>query len=237
MLFMRCAGGLKGNEMHRWSFVCAAVALISGLCGCASTTDETREVGAGPASTITVCLATTAGDIVVELDRERAPISVENFLKYADRGAYDGTIFHRVIPQFVIQGGGYVGGGNAELIERAKVEAAGGVVDAPIKNEWQNGLKNVRGTIAMARDAEPDTATREFYINLQDNAKLDTAREMTGHAGYAVFGKVVSGMEVVDAIRVGETKAVPEKDMKDVPVKPVVVKTVRRVGGGVGWAR
>jgi cyclophilin family peptidyl-prolyl cis-trans isomerase len=172
-----------------------------------------------------VRMSTTAGDIILELDREHAPVSVANFLEYAQRGAYDGTIFHRVIPDFVIQGGGF----DANLVERAKLDAEKGNPDKPIRNEWQNGLKNIRGTIAMARDPEPDTATREFYINLADNAKLDTARETTGHAGYAVFGKVIAGMDVVDTIKSGKTMAIPDRDMKDVPVKPVVIQRVQRI--------
>jgi cyclophilin family peptidyl-prolyl cis-trans isomerase len=196
------------------------IAFVGLLGGCAADRAYT-----GPARPIeTVRMDTSAGEIVLELDRDKAPISVENFLAYAERGAYDGTVFHRVIPTFVIQGGGY----DARLIERAKVDAAAGTADKPIKNEWRNGLKNVRGTIGMARDADPDTATREFYINVADNARLDTARETTGNAGYAVFGKVVKGMDVVDAIKSGETYAIPERDMKDVPLVPVVIKSVRR---------
>jgi cyclophilin family peptidyl-prolyl cis-trans isomerase len=95
-----------------------------------------------------------------------------------------------------------------------------------IVNEWRNGLTNLRGTIAWARDEQPDTATREFYINLADNAKLDSPREITGNAGYAVFGRVVTGMEVVDAIAAGPFHEIPERDMKHVPVKPVVVERV-----------
>jgi peptidyl-prolyl cis-trans isomerase A (cyclophilin A) len=156
-----------------------------------------------------VRMETTAGDIVIELDRAKAPVSVTNFLGYVERGEYNGTIFHRVIENFVVQGGGY----SADFKELP----SRGV----IRNEWQNGLKNVRGTIAMARDAAPDTATREFYINVADNAKLDTAREMTGNAGYAVFGHVVEGMSVVDKIRKGATTT--RGEMENVPVEPVVV--------------
>lgn len=174
-------------------------------------------------------MTTSKGVIVLELDRERAPISVANFLMFADRGAYDGTIFHRVVENFVIQGGGYT----PELMERAKRDKEAGHPDVPIKNEWQNGLKNVRGTIAMAREEQPDTATREFYINVADNAKLDTARPQTGHAGYAVFGRVVEGMEVVDAIRHVPTGARPSPDVTDgslnnVPVLPIEIFSVKR---------
>lgn len=217
-------------------FVPALFLMLPLVLGACSSTPPPGSAGPTPPATsealpalINVRLATTAGDITVELDREHAPISVDNFLKYAERGEYDGTIFHRVIPTFVIQGGGFTGGGASDLIERAKSRAAEGHPDTTIKNEWMNGLKNIRGTIAMARDADPDTATREFYLNVQDNPKLDSPRDITGNAGYAVFGRVIEGMDVVDAIRAGETKAMPEKDMKDVPVKPVVILSVRRV--------
>ncbi len=174
-----------------------------------------------------VRMETSMGVIALELDRGHAPISVANFLRYAGRGAYDGTTFHRVVENFVIQGGGWT----PDLLERAKADKAAGNPDVPIKNEWQNGLKNVRGTIAMARDADPDTATREFYINVSDNARLDTAREKTGNAGYAVFGHVVEGMDVVDAIRhvkTGPVKVAGVEDgsMENVPVEAVVIRRV-----------
>ncbi len=135
-----------------------------------------------------VKLSTTAGDIVVELDREKAPVSTENFLGYVKAKHYDGTIFHRVIPTFMIQGGGM----DAKMAERA--------TRAPIKNEARNGLSNVRGTLAMARTAAPDSATAQFFINVVDNTFLDAANARDGH-GYAVFGRVVDGMDVVDRIR------------------------------------
>lgn len=170
---------------------------------------------------IYVKMSTTAGDIILELNNEKAPISVANFLKYADAGSYNGTIFHRVIPFFVIQGGGYT----TDLTELKG--------EPKIKNEWTNGLRNIRGTIAMARDADPDTATREFYINVNDNARLDTSRSTTGNAGYAVFGKVIAGMDVVDEIRDGVTGSRPnpdpEKAMDDLPTTPFSVTSVSRL--------
>ncbi len=183
--------------------------------------------GCGSSSRNLVSMQTTAGEIVLELDPARAPISTSNFLAHASRGDYDGTIFHRVIKTFVIQGGGFT----PDLKERAKIDEAAGRKDVPIVNEWQNGLKNIRGTIAMARDSAPDTATREFYINVMDNPKLDTPREITGKAGYAVFGHVVKGMDIVDRIREGATMARPDvivdgEGMKDVPVQPVVITRV-----------
>src|ERR1044071_3960304 len=187
------------------------VALILGGCqGCYAPT-RPRDV----------VIDTSMGSITIELDPDRAPTSCMNFLKYAEAGAYDNTTFHRVVPGFVIQGGGWT----PDLHQRAKDAAAAGHPDIPIKNEWQNGLKNARGTIAMARDEQPDTATREFYINLSDNTKLDTARDKTGHAGYAVFGRVTSGMDVVDRIAAVKTRSVnvpgvTDGSMENVPVDP-----------------
>ncbi|MFN0011861.1 MAG: peptidylprolyl isomerase [Phycisphaerales bacterium] len=199
---------------------CLAAGCASGGDRAAATLDMTKPVF--------VEMSTSAGDITLELDPVRAPISVENFMAHARAGHYDGTVFHRVIPTFVIQGGGWT----PDLKERAKADAAAGRPDATIKNEWQNGLKNARGTIAMARESEPDSATREFYINVADNARLDTAREKTGNAGYAVFGRVIHGWEAVEAIRTGKTGPRPEikvddGSMNDVPLDPVVIRSVR----------
>jgi cyclophilin family peptidyl-prolyl cis-trans isomerase len=183
--------------------------------------DPTQTSEAAGDKVVFVKMSTTAGDIILELDNAKAPISVANFLKYADAKAYEGTIFHRVIPWFVIQGGGHT----PDFTE-LKGEPA-------IKNEWINGLKNVRGSIAMARDAEPDTATRQFFINTADNPKLDTSRPATGNAGYAVFGRVICGMDVVDQIRDGVTGSRPdpdpEKAMDDVPTSPVSITGVSRL--------
>lgn len=178
--------------------------------------------------TMLILIKTSEGDITVELDRAHAPITVDNFLLYMDRGDYNGTTIHRIVPGFVIQGGGWT----PELQERAKLDAAAGRPDIPIRNEWQNGLKNTRGTIAMAREKDPDSATREFFINLADNAKLDTPREVSGGAGYAVFGRVTSGMEVVDRIaalptRSVEVPGVTDGSMQNVPVEPVVIHRIR----------
>ena len=167
-----------------------------------------------------VKMTTSLGEIIIELDAEKAPISTENFLAYTRDKFYDGTIFHRVISNFMIQGGGF----DAEL--KRKTQG----LKAPIKNEWQNGLKNVRGTIAMARTPAPDSATSQFFINVKDNALLDQPR---GGAAYAVFGKVVEGMDVVDKIRAVETEGRPgfgNPREKAVPVETVVIKSVRVVG-------
>jgi len=136
----------------------------------------------------TVKLTTTKGDIVIELNEEKAPVSVQNFLNYVRDGFYDGTIFHRVIPNFMIQGGGF----NDQMMQK--------MTQDPIKNEADNGLGNDRGTIAMARTQDPNSATAQFFINHKDNAFLNhTSPDIQGW-GYCVFGKVTDGMDVVDAI-------------------------------------
>jgi peptidyl-prolyl cis-trans isomerase A (cyclophilin A) len=178
-----------------------------------------------------VKMSTTAGDIVLELNAEKAPVSVANFLAYADKKFYEGTIFHRVIPTFMIQGGGY----DKDFKQKP--------TDPPIRNEWKNGLKNVRGSIAMARTAAPDSATSQFFINVRDNPMLDEPR---GGAAYAVFGRVIAGMDVVDKIKDAET-VVNEMGEKARPVNPVVINAVTRVtpeeassaagAGGSGGAR
>jgi cyclophilin family peptidyl-prolyl cis-trans isomerase len=159
-----------------------------------------------------VSFATTEGNIVVELDGRRAPLSVRNFLALVDSGYYDGTIFHRVIPGFMIQGGGHTP-------DLKLKEAAGG-----IPNESGNGLRNTRGSIAMARKSEPHTAVAQFYINVADNPSLDPQPDRWG---YAVFGTVIEGMDVVDRIAASPTGPAGQFS-KDVPVVPVVIKRVRR---------
>jgi peptidyl-prolyl cis-trans isomerase A (cyclophilin A) len=159
-----------------------------------------------------VLLQTSQGDITLLLDREHAPISVGNFLRYACNGRYDGTVFHRVVPGFVIQGGGY----DAALNDRPR--------RAPIKLESGNGLSNLRGTVAMARDAAPDSADAEFYINLSDNLKLDPQPDIPGREdGYAVFGQVVQGMDVVDRIAAQPTHAA-SVDFPNAPIEPVLIR-------------
>jgi cyclophilin family peptidyl-prolyl cis-trans isomerase len=158
-----------------------------------------------------VILDTSMGTITIELNAEKAPITVENFLKYVDAKFYDNLIFHRVIPTFMIQGGGF----DKDLNE--KTEGQKGL----IKNESGNGLSNVKGTIAMARRDDPDSAQNQFFINVDDNSRLDTQG-----GGYAVFGKVTDGMDVVEKIRNVRTTSKGIHD--DVPVDPVVIKTARR---------
>jgi cyclophilin family peptidyl-prolyl cis-trans isomerase len=158
-----------------------------------------------------VVLETSKGGITIELDREKAPVTVANFLKYVDSKFYDNLAFHRVIRNFMIQGGGY------EQNLREKTEGQLGT----IKNESGNGLSNKRGTIAMARKDDPDSAQNQFFINVVDNERLDTYR-----GGYAVFGKVTEGMDVVDKIR--EVRTSNQGGMGDVPIDPVLIKTARR---------
>ncbi len=159
-----------------------------------------------------VRLKTSMGDIVLELDRERAPISVANFLSYVDSGFYDDTIFHRVIADFVVQGGGFVSGPREKDNGRPS-----------IKNEGNNGLRNVRGSLAMARTNDPDSASSQFYINLTDNDSLDFRADFPG---YAVFGRVVEGMSVVDEIGMVETSA--QRGYNDVPVEEVTLNSAER---------
>lgn len=160
-----------------------------------------------------VIMETSMGTVKVELFKDKAPISVRNFLSYVKDNYYDGTIFHRVIKSFMVQGGGL-----DENMQPKKTKFA-------IKNEATNGLKNVRGTLAMARTSVVDSATSQFFINVVDNAFLDHAGKTPDRFGYAVFGKVLEGMEVVDAIR--EVKTGNKAGHQDVPVDPVVIKSVR----------
>ncbi|MBI3384003.1 MAG: peptidyl-prolyl cis-trans isomerase [Aquabacterium sp.] len=157
-----------------------------------------------------VKIATSMGDIVLQLDAAKAPKSVDNFVQYVKAGHYNGTVFHRVIDGFMIQGGGMT----PDMREKP--------TRAPIPLESRNGLSNVRGTVAMARTNVPDSATAQFFINVKDNAFLDAARSPDGN-GYAVFGKVIQGMDVVDKIRKVETGQ--KGPYGDVPVQPVIIKT------------
>jgi peptidyl-prolyl cis-trans isomerase A (cyclophilin A) len=161
-------------------------------------------------------MKTTDGNITLELNRDKAPVSVENFLRYAEKGFYNGTIFHRVLPNFMIQGGGFT----PEMTLKE--------TDAPIKNEWENGLKNDTGTIAMARlRGRPDSASSQFFINVARNTSLDKPAD---GAGYAVFGRVVDGMDVVTRIKAGETKENAKMgNEKSLPISPVRIEQVRRL--------
>ena len=159
-----------------------------------------------------VLMATTVGPITLELDADNAPKTVENFLSYVANGFYDGTIFHRVINNFMIQGGGFT----ADMAQKA--------TQAPIENEANNGLKNNRGSIAMARTQDPHSATAQFFINVQDNDFLNHTGENMQGWGYAVFGKVTEGEDVLDKIRCVKTGN--HAGHQDVPVEPIIIESV-----------
>lgn len=161
-----------------------------------------------------VLLETSEGDILVELFADKAPVSVENFLQYVDAGHYEETIFHRVIPNFMIQGGGMT----MSMQEKS--------TGAAIKNEAGNGLKNLAGTLAMARTMVVDSATAQFFINLVDNAFLDHKDDSPQGFGYAVFGKVVEGMDVV--VKIGKKKTKHFKGHDDVPADPISIISAQR---------
>lgn len=198
--------------MKRLSFF--LFAMLLGIAGCAAKESATQIVpttpAAGEPANPEVLLETSKGKIKLELFRRNAPLSVENFLGYVKDGFYDGTVFHRVIPGFMIQGGGMT----ADMAEKPK--------KAPIRNEANNGLRNLRGTLAMARTGDPHSASSQFFINVADNRSLDHRGQSVEGWGYAVFGRVIGGMDVVDAI-----VAVPRGDRgphQDVPVEPVVIR-------------
>jgi peptidyl-prolyl cis-trans isomerase A (cyclophilin A) len=155
---------------------------------------------------------TTLGDFTVELFEKDAPLSAANFLAYIDDGFFDGTIFHRIVPGFVIQGGGFT-----EDMTQKKTRA-------PVKNEADNGRKNHRGSLSMARTNDINSATSQFFVNLKDNDFLDHSR---GNFGYAVFGQVTEGLEVID--KIAAVKTGRQRGFDDVPVAPVIMKSVRRI--------
>ena len=159
-----------------------------------------------------ILMTTTVGPMTLELDADNAPKTVENFLSYVSNGFYDGTIFHRVINNFMVQGGGFT----ADMEQKA--------TQAPIDNEANNGLKNARGTIAMARTQDPHSATAQFFINVQDNDFLNHTGENMQGWGYAVFGKVTDGEEVLDKIRCAQTGS--QAGHQDVPVEPIIIESV-----------
>jgi cyclophilin family peptidyl-prolyl cis-trans isomerase len=168
--------------------------------------------GAVSAEPVAVLVQTSKGDITLELDADKAPETVKNFLRYVDEGFYDGTIFHRVIKNFMIQGGGFT-----PAMSQKKTHD-------PVKNEAKNGLKNARGTIAMARTSDPHSATAQFFINHKDNDFLDYPGQ--DGWGYTVFGKVTGGMEVVDAIAAAPTGT--RGGFRDVPTEAITILSVKR---------
>ena len=163
-----------------------------------------------------ILMTTTVGPMTLELDADNAPKTVENFLSYVSSGFYDGTIFHRVINNFMVQGGGFT----ADMEQKA--------AQAPIENEANNGLKNARGTIAMARTQDPHSATAQFFINVQDNDFLNHTGENMQGWGYAVFGKVTEGEDVLDKIRCVQTGN--QAGHQDVPVEPIIIESVTVIG-------
>jgi peptidyl-prolyl cis-trans isomerase A (cyclophilin A) len=188
--------------------IVAAAPLLLALLQAPTPEPTPRPLPSGPV----VVLTTSLGKIKIGLHKDKAPITVDNFIKYVHSGHYDGTIFHRVMPNFMIQGGGL----DPDMTERP--------TRPPIKNEARNGLRNSRGTVAMARVDDPNSATSQFYINVKDNHALDFG--IRG-AGYAVFGEVLEGMDVVDKI-----VSVPTSSKgihENVPETPVVIKTAREV--------
>jgi cyclophilin family peptidyl-prolyl cis-trans isomerase len=190
--------------MNRWFLLFVSSVFIFSVCGVsASPKDEVNPV---------VIIKTDMGDITVELFQDKAPITVKNFLSYTKSGFYNGLIFHRVVPGFVIQGGGYT----PDMTPRKTM--------APIKNEATNGLSNLRGTLSMARTQVIDSATSQFFINLKDNKFLDHKGETPDKYGYAVFGKVVKGMEVVD--KIAQVATGSKGPFSDVPQEPVIIKSV-----------
>ncbi|NNL85152.1 MAG: peptidylprolyl isomerase A [Myxococcales bacterium] len=182
----------------------AFVAALSGAGLASASWADGHEKAEGKEAKPMVIMKTSEGEIHIELDAEAAPLSVENFLQYVDDGFYDGTVFHRVVPGFVIQGGGFVADGTQKKTR------------PPVKNEAENGLKNDRGTLSMARTSVVDSATSQFFVNLVDN---DFLNHGTRDFGYAVFGRVTEGMDVVDAI----AKSPPSS-----PADGVVIESAKR---------
>jgi len=196
------------NTIHKLITLCVGAGLAYSAVG----------ANGGGVTNPKVRMTTSAGIVEIELDAKRAPLSTENFLNYVDEGAYDGTIFHRVIPRFMIQGGGFTPGMQQKPTGK------------PIKNEADNGLKNTAGTIAMARTGDPHSATAQFFINTVDNPFLDHRDKSTQGWGYTVFGRVTSGMDVVKKI-----EAVPTGNRgmhQNVPREDVVIQKIERVKTG-----
>ena len=191
----------------------ALVSILFLSVGTAQAADPSPKPSAGKNPSVVV--KTSLGEITIELDQLQAPISVKNFLDYVDSKHYDGTIFHRVIPGFMIQGGGFT----PNMQQKA--------TKAPVKNEAGNGLKNLTGTIAMARTGIVDSATSQFFINVADNNQLNHRDESPAGFGYAVFGKVTAGMDVVKKIE--GVKTGPRPPHQNVPDTPVVIESVTRV--------
>lgn len=190
-----------------------ALALVAGV-QCKHKGESMQNPSApNPANPVAV-METAEGSIKIELFADKAPGTVKNFLQYVDEKFYDGTVFHRVISNFMIQGGGFT----PDMREKA--------AHAPIRNEATAELKNLRGTLAMARTSDVDSATAQFFINVKDNGFLDHKDSTARGFGYAVFGRVIEGMDVVERIK--EVKTTTAGSFQDVPAKPVLIRSVRR---------
>ena len=212
-------GELPGGTANQRQFTCRPGSL-------GELTGQVNDGGGGRLASLRVIipvpvvrLSLAEGDIDLELDPEKAPVTVNNFLNYVNSNFYNNTIFHRVIADFMIQGGGYTPG-NPDPVARTPTQP-------PIVLESNNGLSNVRGTLAMARTSQPNSATSQFYINVTDNPELDYKSEE--EPGYAVFGRVTAGLDVVDSISVVPTRAVPSLGLFNVPVTNVVVTLARQI--------
>ncbi len=195
----------KARDLYLLAGTCLMLLLLGAQAGPTAAQSET------PLPNPQVVISTNYGDITVRLYRDKSPLTVENFLAYAEEGHYDNTIFHRVIPNFMIQGGGMT----VDMQEKP--------VRDPIVNESKNRLHNVRGTLAMARTSDPDSATAQFFINQRSNLRLDWA---PGAPGYTVFGEVIDGMTVVDFISTSPTGQVGPH--ANVPLEPVIITKVER---------
>jgi peptidyl-prolyl cis-trans isomerase B (cyclophilin B) len=205
------AKSVKNNNIYKLGLCTFALAFV--LNSCSNKSDEAVMPIIQETSMTQVTIKTSVGDIHLELDGEKAPITVENFVAIAKSGYYDGTIFHRVINGFMVQGGGL----NADMSNKSSGTA-------PIQNEANNGLTNDRGTVAMARTMEPHSATGQFFVNHKDNGFLNHTGENSQGWGYAVFGKVTEGMDVVDAIADVETGSTGGH--QDVPVEVITIESV-----------
>lgn len=199
------------KNSNPWALL-TTVAMTVGLTTTAMAADKAKEEKSSKNSSVVI--KTSMGTITAVLYADKAPVTVQNFLKYVDDKFYDGTIFHRVIPNFMVQGGGFDG----KMVEKKTRD--------PIKNEAANGLKNTVGMLAMARTAIPDSASAQFFINTKDNAFLDFKDSSPQGIGYAVFGKVTGGMDVVEKISAAKTGM--KNGMGDVPETNVVIESIRR---------
>lgn len=199
--------------MRQVCLLFVAAMSLTGLCF--SATPQDTDMTTSPSKHPVVLIKTTVGDIKVELDSEKAPVTVKNFLQYVNEGHYNGTIFHRVIDGFMVQGGGF----SKDMQQKP--------VHAPIKIESDNGLKNTKGTIAMARTSDVNSATAQFFINVADNDFLNFRAKNPSGYGYAVFGHVTEGMDVVDKIRKAKTST--KGPFENVPVEAIEIVDVKQV--------